>query len=196
MPAPLSWLLQYFLPLLVLVYLFFGWLFQQEIFGIGEEPVALPESPTVTNSPAENKSRVPSHEDAQLEKNPGYAFRPMAGGKAAEIALGYQDALRSTRSLLVSGQLERAEKNYLDIIDRYPQRADAYGELANLYLSQGLQEAAAEAYLAAGRRIQLPSQQERYDDLMQVLGQLAPEKAAKLRQHHLQAHPPVSNRLQ
>jgi tetratricopeptide (TPR) repeat protein len=51
-----------------------------------------------------------------------------------------------------SGRPDDAELLYRRLVERYPDDPDLYGELGNLYLAQGRDGAAADAYFEAGLR--------------------------------------------
>ncbi len=199
MSAFFSRWLQYLLPLILLVYLLMGWLFRQQIFGVADAPNKVqPDAKVVEALPQFAGGVAAFSSDTQTVPQASvspYHFRSVQDSEWEED----QDMLNlllPARQQVASGQVGQAEATFRNIIARYPQRPDAYGELGNLYLSQGRHGDAAEAYLSAGFRLRLPAQQGRYEDLMRVLQQLAPEKAASLHQYHAQGNAPLSNRLQ
>jgi hypothetical protein len=59
----------------------------------------------------------------------------------------------AARAAYWDGRLEEAERIYLALLQRRPDDPDLFGELGNLYLAQGLDSRAADAYYAAGLRL-------------------------------------------
>lgn len=76
---------------------------------------------------------------------------PAAPGRARDLP---DEAIRAeARAAYWDGRLDDAESRYLELLQRRPEDADLFGELGNLYLSQGLDGRAADAYYAAGVRL-------------------------------------------
>jgi hypothetical protein len=59
----------------------------------------------------------------------------------------------AARAAYWDGRLNDAERIYLALLKRWPDDPDLFGELGNLYLAQGLDGRAADAYYAAGLRL-------------------------------------------
>lgn len=197
MTQSFQFVLRHLVLALLLLYALIGFLYRQAIFNL---PVAVPvaqsavsvlpqlELPVVSAKPMampEPRTVAPlAAPAASLERTglapaeSAYHFRPETDRPASD----YAALLEKTRILLTQGDLQAAEAGYLQLIDRYPDNPEPFGELGNLYLQLREQDKAAEAYLQAGLRIDAQGQPARISGLLQALEQLAPAKAAQLRQ--------------
>jgi hypothetical protein len=73
------------------------------------------------------------------------------GGSAVEVKP--YELLAAAREAFWLHNYDDAEKNYRALTELEPQNPDGYGELGNMYFSQGRWEEAAAAYYAAGIRL-------------------------------------------
>jgi len=73
-----------------------------------------------------------------------------------------------------------AEKNYLALTELEPQNPDGYGELGNMYFSQGRWEKAAAAYYAAGTRLVSEGRLDSARELVNVIRGLNGQQADEL----------------
>jgi tetratricopeptide (TPR) repeat protein len=105
--------------------------------------------------------------------------QPAAEASGADFLSLQQQA----RTLADSGQFEAAEAAYLQLIQAFPEVAEPYGELGNLYLAADQAEKAAQAYLDAGKRIDPKLSPSQLEGLIQTLQTLSPDKAELLKQH-------------
>jgi tetratricopeptide (TPR) repeat protein len=71
---------------------------------------------------------------------------------AVSTVSSYQ-LLASAREAFWLRDYQGAEDQYLQMIQNDPDNPDGYGELANMYFTQGNWEAAASAYYEAGTRL-------------------------------------------
>jgi len=93
--------------------------------------------------------------------------------------------LNAARKLFWSGDLQASEKLYLDLANRNEANADTYGELGNVYYTQGKWKQAGEAYYEAALRL-LPQKNntqvnDRLSYLLRVIEGLDTESAEKLK---------------
>lgn len=99
---------------------------------------------------------------------------------APEIG-AHSRSLQAARKAFWDGDLEGAEAAYLVYLQRFPEDADAYGELGNLYQSMGRTQAALDAYYEAGVRSRIHGDTEQLDQVINLLLQAGDSRAAELR---------------
>jgi hypothetical protein len=120
--------------------------------GMGAEPVPA-EAPPEETAPG---TAAPVPESAPVMPP---AVQPATGGaghgaagKAASQVKPYE-LLAAAREAFWLHNYDDAEKNYRDLTELEPNNPDGYGELGNMYFSQGRWDEAAEAYYKAGTRL-------------------------------------------
>jgi hypothetical protein len=75
----------------------------------------------------------------------------------------------AARAAYWDGRLDDAERIYLALLQHRPDDPDLFGELGNLYLAQGLDSRAADAYYAAGIRLARQGDAERASRIADLL---------------------------
>jgi tetratricopeptide (TPR) repeat protein len=204
----LQFVLRHLVLALLLLYALIGFMYRQAIFNLSvtapQTSPALPATPqpghpevvsvpTVAPNPDPLSVVPPAVPPAKPEQagivpaESAYHFRPEADlpGPPPVPVPDYPALLAKVRALVTEGDLKAGEASYRDLIDRYPDNPEPYGELGNLYLQLQDQDKAAEAYLQAGLRIDPKEQPGRIAGLLKALEQLAPDKADQLRRRHL-----------
>jgi hypothetical protein len=88
--------------------------------------------------------------------------------------------LEQARAAFWGGELERAEKLYLDYLSLEPTDAATFGELGNLYQSMGRPGDALDAYYEAGIRFKSQGDQERLGQIVELLSETGDPRAAQL----------------
>ena len=91
-----------------------------------------------------------------------------------------QQLLEEARSEFWAGELERAEKLYLEYLSLEPTDADTFGELGNLYQSMGRPGDALDAYYEAGIRFKSQGDHERLVQIVELLSETGDPRAAQL----------------
>ena len=91
------------------------------------------------------------------------------------------DRLERARAAFWAGELERAEKLYLEYLALEPADAATFGELGNLYQSMGRPGDALDAYYEAGIRFRSQGDQERLEQIVELLSETGDPRAAQLR---------------
>jgi hypothetical protein len=134
----------------------------------GEEPeppaeTAVPESPPVTG--AEVQPDVSG--DAQSTRGPISEVKPY-------------ELLAAAREAFWLHNYDDAEKNYRALTELEPQNPDGFGELGNMYFSQGRWEEAAAAYYEAGTRLISEGRLDPARELVNVIRGLNGQQADEL----------------
>lgn len=101
----------------------------------------------------------------------GDPFRPPSETPAVEKP-SRDELVQDARRAFWNGDFEAAERGYLNLLTAYPEDANAFGELGNLYHSMGRREAALDAYFEAGLRLRTAGEEEK---LLQIIGLLSEE---------------------
>jgi len=91
-----------------------------------------------------------------------------------------QQLLEQARSAFWAGELERAERLYLEYLSVAPTDADTFGELGNLYQSMGRPGDALDAYYEAGIRFKSQGDHERLVEIVELLSETGDPRAAQL----------------
>jgi len=157
--------------------------------GRGELQQALRDDDTVQSAPLQEKparrktpkligGTLPLYEQSQfgapLEEpaaavgDPG--FRPRAEGLPAEAPPPMRDDLvQRARRAFWNGDFEAAETAYIALVSAYPEDADGFGELGNLYQSMGRTDAALDAYFEAGVRLKAIGEEEKLSKIIELM---------------------------
>jgi TolA-binding protein len=103
---------------------------------------------------------------------------PDEGGEAAVPQL--EQSWYGARQAYWDGDMAEAERRYQELIIENPEKADAYGELGNLYYSQGAWVEAAKMYYQAAVLLIEQGEAERAGTLVGILTALNPNLAEDL----------------
>ncbi len=88
--------------------------------------------------------------------------------------------LKKARTAYGVGDLSSAERHYLALTRQEPESADAFGELGNVYYTQGKWREAGGAFFEAAIRLLEQKQTAQLNYLLMVIQGLDPEKASQL----------------
>jgi len=102
--------------------------------------------------------------------------------KDTDILFDTRQELRHARELYWKNQFEEAESAYLKLAEHAPQNPDVFGELGNVYYSQGKWKRAAYTYNKAVLLLVDLKQIKRADHLLRFIQSIDAEAAAELRQ--------------
>ena len=141
-------------------------------------------SPSATG-PADAKPDAPPHAAPEPSRQPtliggslpnyGRAgdtpFRPpRAATESSRPPWSDREALvQQARRAFWNGDFEGAETAYVTLISQYPDDADAFGELGNLYQSMGKPAEALDAYYAAAVRLRALGEREKLSEVIDLL---------------------------
>lgn len=131
---------------------------------MGSEPVE--SAPAAETVPA-GESRAASADEAESEPE-----------KSTDLA-SYQ-LLAAARESFWKNDYAAAEAGYRSLIDLDPANPDGYGELGNLYFSQGKWEEAATAFFEAGKRLVASGHNQQASGLVNVIRGLNGAQADEL----------------
>ena len=179
----------------------------------GEEPPAGPEEavvdaepavppPAAETAPQEEatvvETQVPetampvapvTEEPAVIDVESPVAEQPAAAEAAAPVTTADEPA-KSTYQLLAAAReaywlrdYSKAEENYRALISLEPDNPDGYGELGNMYFSQGKWDLASVAYFEAGKRLTDQGQVAQARQLVDVLRGLQGAQADELEEY-------------
>lgn len=140
--------------------------------------------PAVAPVPAEPASpTLAAPEPAAQGQMPGegFQFRPEGSEITSAEDLEYQNLMNQARTFTEKEDWAGAEAAYLRLTLEYPDKAEPYGELGNLYLYRKDKIKAADAYWQAAR-LKGDDQALRLQGLLEVLEQIDPDKAKSLRE--------------
>ena len=96
-----------------------------------------------------------------------------------------RDLLINARNAFIQGETIKSEKFYLELTQLDNDNPDIFGELGNVYYSQGKWSKAGQAYYDAAERLISEGNYEQVTYLQQVINGLSPEYAEKLSQRML-----------
>ncbi len=114
-------------------------------------------------------------------EGPADGFRPTNRTNAAlPSPLSRRDYLQQARRAFWNGEFESAEVAYMALIGEYPEDADAFGELGNLYKSLGRPAEALDAYYAAGLRLKVAGDVNRLQQVIHILRKEKDDRVADL----------------
>lgn len=99
---------------------------------------------------------------------------------AAADAVAANKALQQARQSYWQRDVNAAIENYRLAIKADPNQPDAYGELGNIYLSQGRYREAAEVYYEAATRLLEDGRGRQALPLLHIMYRLDPERASRL----------------
>ena len=103
-----------------------------------------------------------------------------AQASAAPAAANTYPVLAAAREAYWLRDYETAENKYRQFTAMEPDNPDGYGELGNMYFSQGMWEQAASAYFDAGTRLVKEGQLEQAQQLVDVIRGLDGTQADEL----------------
>jgi hypothetical protein len=125
-----------------------------------QEPAEVPEPAVAEDTPEQQVPAEPARDD--MQQQPDAIDRPEAAVQespesardvTADSETGAYPLLAAAREAYWLRNYELAEGKYREMIELQPDNPDGYGELGNMYFSQGNWEAAATAYYEAGTRL-------------------------------------------
>lgn len=97
-------------------------------------------------------------------------FRPRAEQPPADVPPPTRDDLvQQARRAFWNGDFEAAEAAYMALVSAYPEDADGFGELGNLYQSMGRTDAALDAYFEAGVRLKAIGETEKLSKIIDLM---------------------------
>lgn len=140
------------------------------------------EAPISAEPPSEEQPEVAPESADQSQAPVGFQFRPEEGAVANPEDAQYQNLMNQARTLTDREDWPGAEAAYLRLVLEYPDKAEPYGELGNLYLYRQDKIKAADAYWQAALRLKGEDQALRLQGLLEVLEQIDPDKAKSLRE--------------
>ncbi|MCO6411850.1 MAG: hypothetical protein J5I92_03815 [Thiogranum sp.] len=94
----------------------------------------------------------------------------------------FRAGLAEAREIFWSGDLRGAEMRYRNLVESWPEQADGWGELGNLYLTMDQRAMAAEAYHKATGLLIDQGETLRAQHVLRMLHGLDPQKAGELEQ--------------
>jgi hypothetical protein len=98
------------------------------------------------------------------------AFRPPPLMTEAQPSSSDREVMiQQARRAFWNGDFEGAETAYVKLISQYPDDADIFGELGNLYQSMGKPAEALDAYYAAAVRLRASGKREKLNDVIDLL---------------------------
>lgn len=108
-------------------------------------------------------------------------FRPSSLATGNDTpGLARDDLVQVARRAFWNGDLEAAEAAYIDLISAYPDDADGFGELGNLYRSMGNPAAARDAYFEAALRLKATGENQKLQPIIDLLTEEGDPRAAQL----------------
>lgn len=154
------------------------------------DPAAISEPTGILDAQPGAKAVEAQAQPAPYVASDAYQFRPQDAEPAASAAptapteadVLYKAMMTQARSQVEKEDWAGAEAAYLRLNLEYPDRAEPYGELGNLYLYRKEHDKAADAYRQAALRLKGADQAQRLESLLEVLEQIAPDKAKELRE--------------
>lgn len=139
--------------------------------------------------PMSQPSSLPPSQPAMIGGTlPNYAaegsgFRPPATDTPPAHTPFQRDReqwVQQARQAFWNGDLEGAEAAYMEAIAEFPEDADLFGELGNLYQSMGEDALALEAYFEAGLRLRAAGKLEKLSQVIELLETYGYPDAASL----------------
>jgi hypothetical protein len=161
--------------------------------GITPEAVAPGQPLETTATQQSSPSAVPGEETAATtgtlvpttappaatERQPGVSSPGPSPGTSGTAVKPYE-LLAAAREAFWLHNYDDAEKNYRALTELEPENPDGYGELGNMYFSQGRWEEAAAAYFEAGTRLISEGRLESARELVNVIRGLNGQQADEL----------------
>ncbi len=110
------------------------------------------------------------------------AFRPPMEGVDGPLETEElrENSLQQARRSFWNGSLEDAESGYLEYLTAYPDDANVFGELGNLYQSMGRTEDAQDAYFEAGVRLKKYGDSAQLQQITEFLQEAGDSRATRL----------------
>jgi hypothetical protein len=136
---------------------------------VGEQPIQPPADPV-----------TPVAIDPQPESMADAEPRVPVPASVEPAAASSYELLAAAREAFWLRDYETAENKYRQLIVMEPDNPDGYGELGNMYFSQGKWEQAATAYFDAGTRLVAEGQLEQASQLVDVIRGLDGSQADEL----------------
>ena len=153
-----------------------------------DEIAALPRSATKPSAREPKSPKLiggslpvyPRHTDTDVS---GEGFRPPESLVPPSVMapVGYEARVQEARRAYWNGEFEAAEAVYLSIVTDYPDDADAFGELGNLYETMGERGLAKDAYFAAGERLKQAREFDKLSHVVDWLEKKGDERVEQLR---------------
>ena len=113
--------------------------------------------------------------------SPGAAFRPADRGVLVPAPPPTRDQLvQQARRAFWNGDFEGAEVAYMAVISAFPEDADAFGELGNLYQSMGKDAEAMDAFFEAGIRLKALGNQGKLSQIIELFDKKGDERLQRL----------------
>lgn len=158
-----------------------------------EETAETPEPPTAVETPVEGEIPVvvemPAAEKAAEVEAPATTEQPASeppvdteAQTAAPAEENSNSPLDDARKAALTGEMDKAESAYRQLQKEQPDNYDAYGELGNLYLMQGKDKEAAEAYYQAAVLLEKAGHSDDAVRLQRIVSRLDEELGVKLEQ--------------
>lgn len=109
-------------------------------------------------------------------------FRPgaLTPETQPQVTSNRETRLQSARRAFWNGQFEVAEGIYMDLIAQYPDDADVFGELGNLYEGMGQADLASDAFFEAGVRLRAMGDREKLSQVIEILKKAGDERYQSL----------------
>ena len=99
----------------------------------------------------------------------GLPFRPPGRHQFQLASPPTRDEMvQQARRAFWNGDFEGAESAYMSVISAYPEDADAFGELGNLYQAMGKDEQAMDAYFEAGILLEQAGEREKLKQIIDL----------------------------
>ncbi len=156
------------------------------------QTVRPPSPPDTDFAPAPHASEAGAPAGSPLQPTmiggtlPNYAvadqhFRPPAVAGTAPLPPGRDQLVQMARKAFWNGDFEVAETRYMEAISRFPEDADLFGELGNLYQSMGENDLSMEAYFEAGMRLRALGELDKLSEVISLLESHGYPHVARLR---------------
>lgn len=146
---------------------------------------------TVPSPPEEISTQPVSHSpitmnepSTELIQNNEAVKTPVNENPTTEAFDNTKDILNQARKAYWNGQINVAEKYYIQLTKNNNAEPNAYGELGNIYYMQGKWKEAGSAYYEAAVRLIDKNQHAQVNYLLRVIQGLNPEAAKKLQKKY------------
>lgn len=107
--------------------------------------------------------------------------KPVSEPAESSHQVGTNELLEQARAAFWQRDFAQAEKHYAAYLAQYAGDANALGELANVYYTQGKTEQALDTYFAAGRRFKALGQQDKLNSIIDFFQALRDPRAQMLK---------------
>jgi hypothetical protein len=132
--------------------------------GQGAPPLPGPAPTTSNRQPPLIGGTLPNYGSA----GEGF-FRPPAAGGTPSGSPNREDLVQTARRAFWNGDFEAAETAYMNAIMRYPDDADLFGELGNLYDAMGQRKRSLDAFYEAALRLRAEGKLNKLSEVMDLL---------------------------